>query len=88
MSTNSPYRPNPALLTRRVTGSVRLGQVEDDLLDRYGVRRPDLSRDASEPLGVTRRQEQRITPRGKLARIALSDATRSSGDHRKHGAAL
>ena len=81
-------RRTSAYVGVQALGSVRLGQVEDDLLDRYAVRRPDLARDASEPLGVTRHQEQHVAPRSKLARIALSDATRSSGDHRKHGAAL
>jgi len=65
-----------------------LGQVEDDLFDRNAVRRPNLAPDAGEPLCVTRHQVQRIAPRGKLARVALSDATRSPGDHRKHGSAL
>src|SRR5207245_210718 len=49
-------------------GSVRLGQVEDNLLDRNAVRRPNLARDAGAPLCVTRHQVQRIAPRGKLAR--------------------
>src|SRR5205807_10533039 len=97
-----PIQPEPGVVAEEVhwlraasadvrvqaLGSVRLGQVEDNLLDRNAVLRPNLARDAGEPLCVTRRYVQRIAPRGKLARVALSDSTRSPGDHRKHGSAL